>query len=303
MVNRIYFDINEEQARQAHNMMSFQEYNPGKLTSEYERYVNEAYDLADEVAKERPESADKVYRLAERYSKRMAENMNARSRIGCMCPSVMISGAGNFPVKKKEKQNAAMDKNYKEFNEIQEILKKIRSIKTGKESILSGDENVVEKLQIKLEKMKSNQERMKEANKAIRLKDKKKGDAILGEMGYTKEQIEQLREPDFCGRVGYPSYMLTNNNSNIKRVEERIKELISVKAEGNSEYENGFFRIIENTEIMRLQLFFEGKPDSDTRTVLKKYGFRWSPKNECWQRQLTNNAKYALEQIVKELEE
>ena len=54
---------------------------------------------------------------------------------------------------------------------------------------------------------------------------------------------------------------------------------------------------------MRLQLIFEGIPDQKTRDILKQYGFRWSPKNSCWQRQLTNNAKYALKAIIKTLDE
>ena len=219
-----------------------------------------------------------------------------------MCPSVMISGAGNFPVKKKERQNAASDRNYKEFQEIQKILDKIRSIANGKDIIKSGDENAVEKLEKKLAGLKENQEKMKVANKALRMKDTEKGDAALKELGYTYAQIAELRKPDFCGRVGFPSYMLTNNNQNIHRVENRLKALKAAKEQENTERENEHFRVVENTEIMRLQLFFDGKPDSATRDLLKKNGFRWSPRNECWQRQLTNNARYAMKQVLKSLE-
>ena len=219
-----------------------------------------------------------------------------------MCPSVMISGAGNFPVKKKEKQNAASDRNYKEFQEIQKILDKIRSIANGKDIIKSGDENAVEKLEKKLAGLKENQEKMKAANKALRMKDTEKGDAALRELGYTYAQIAELRKPDFCGRVGFPSYALTNNNQNIHRVENRLKALKAAKEQGDSESENEYFRVVENTEIMRLQLFFDGKPDLATRDLLKKNGFRWSPKNSCWQRQLTNNARYAMKQVLKSLE-
>ena len=45
---------------------------------------------------------------------------------------------------------------------------------------------------------------------------------------------------------------------------------------------------------MRLQLIFEGKPELEMRTLLKSKGFKWSPLNNCWQRQLTNNARYDL---------
>lgn len=224
MRKRIYYEINEQSARSAHEMMSFRDYKEGSLTVEYKGYVDEAYDLADKVAESRPEEADRVYGIADRYSKKMAANLNDRSRIGCMCPSVMICGPANFPVRKKEKQNAASDRNYQEFQEIQKMLSRIRSIGNGKGIIKSGDVDAVERLEKKL-------------------------------------------------------------------------------TEGNTESENTYFRTVENAEIMRLQLFFDDKPESNVRDVLKKNGFRWSRKNNCWQRQLTDNARYSLERVEKELEE
>ena len=219
-----------------------------------------------------------------------------------MCPSVMISGAGNFPVRKKEKQNAASDKNFKEFQEIQKMLEKIKGIINGKDIILCGDEDAVEKLEKKLENLKKNQENMKAANKAIRMKDEEKGNQKLKELGYTDEQIIELRKPDFCGRIGFPDYALRNNNENIHRTEKRLQTLKAAKAQENKECDNKFCKVVENTEIMRLQLLFNEKPDADTREILKKNGFRWSPKNGCWQRQLTNNAKYSLRRVLEELE-
>lgn len=302
-MDRVYFDINEKLAKQAHDMMSFRVYSPGRLTAEYRGYVDKAYDLADEAAKERPESAEKAYKLAERYSKRMADNLNASSRIGCMCPSVMVCGAGNFPVRKKEKQNAAADKNYKEFQEIQKLLDKIRGIINGKDIILSGEADAIQRLESKLGMMKAEQEKMKAANKAIRLNDEAKGNQKLKEMGYTDEQIIELRKPDFCGRIGFADYVLKNNNANIHRVEHRLQTLKASKEQGDTEYDNKYFKVVENTEIMRLQLMFNEKPDADTRLILKRNGFRWSPKNGSWQRQLTPNARYALKSVIEALEE
>lgn len=301
-MERVYFEINEESARQAHNMMSFREYKAGSLTAEYRGYVNKAYDLADMVAEQKPDEAEKVYKIAARYSKKLADNLNKKSRIGCMCPSVMISGAGNFPVRKKEKQNAAADRNHQEWKEIQNLLDKIQKVGTGKEVIMSGDADAIEKLEKKLEGLKETQERMKAANRAIRLKDTKKGENLLKEMGYNDMQIKELRTPDFCGRAGYPDYALTNNNANIHRVEGRLKRLKAAKMQENAESENEYFKTVENTDIMRLQLFFDGKPEANIRDILKSNGFRWSPRNECWQRQLTDNAKYALTRVMKELE-
>ena len=103
MKERIYYEINEQSARSAHEMMSFRDYKEGSLTAEYKGYVDKAYDLADKVAESRPEEAARVYDIANRYSKKMAANLNDRSRIGCMCPSVMICGPANFPVRKKDR--------------------------------------------------------------------------------------------------------------------------------------------------------------------------------------------------------
>lgn len=301
-MERAYYTINEELAKRAHEMMSFRDYQEGSKTAEYQGYVNKAYDLADKVAQERPDEAERVYALAERYSRKMAENMNNSSRIGMMCPSVMISGAGNFPVKKKKKQNAAADRNHQQFMEIQGILAKMESILHGKGIIKSDDERAIEKLEEKLEGLKENQEAMKAANKALRMKDAEKGNEVLRDMGYSDEQIKDLREPDFCGRIGFLDYALQNNNANIHRIEGRIKELKATKAKGTQETECKFFKIVRNVEEMRLQLIFEGKPEPEVREVLKSNGFRWAPSQSAWQRHLNGHSEYSLNRVIAELE-
>lgn len=296
-----YYAINEATAKQAHDMMSFRDYATGSKTAEYKKQVDQAYALADEIAEKRPQEAERAYSLADRYARKLADNMNKESRIGCMCPSVMISGGSNFPVRKKEKQNQAWERNMQEYQEIQKILDKIENILYAREIIKSSDENAIEKLEEKLENMKDLQERMKAANKAIRLKDTEKGDEMLRDMGYTDEEIAELRKPDFCGRIGYPDYALTNNNANIHRIEGRIKQLKAAKEKGTQESENQFFRVVENTENMRLQLFFDGKPEPEVREILKSNGFKWAPSQGAWQRQLTSSAKYALQRVLDKL--
>lgn len=143
---------------------------------------------------------------------------------------------------------------------------------------------------------------MKAANAAIRLKDTEKGDAKLSKMGYTAEQIKELRTPDFCGRVGFAAYQLSNNNAEIRRLTARIKSLEEAQAApaAESEQHEGF-RVVENTEAMRLQIIFEDKPDADTRALLKPEGFRWAPSQGAWQRQLNENARRALARIINQL--
>lgn len=291
-----YYEINEDMARRAKEMMSFSDYIPGSKTAEYKRMVDAAVELGEREKKRvDPMYHEKIDRLVDSYSRRLADNLNDASRIGTMCPSVMISGGSNFPVRKKEKQNAASDRNMQEFREIQGILDKIKSV--GKGGISSDDPQAIEKLQVKLDKLVKRQEMMKAANAAIRMKDPEKGNAKLAEMGYTPDEIKQLREPDFCGRVGYPSYLLSNNNANIKRIRDRITAL-EKKTEPTLEgwdFDGG--SVIANTEANRLQILFDEKPDEATRATLKQNGFRWSPSNKAWQRQLTPNAESAARKL------
>lgn len=291
-----YHTINEEAARRANDMNSFRDYKDGSATAEYRRMVDAATELA-ERQKQRvdPMYHEKIDRLLETYCRKLAENMNASYSIEARCPSILISGAGNFPVRKKEKQNAARDRNLEEWNYIQGLLDKIRSVGTG--GISSDDPQAVEKLEAKLAALEKHQEMMKAANAAIRMKDPAKGDAKLAELGYTPEDIAKLREPDFCGRIGYPAYALQNNNANIRRIRGRIAELKKRTESTPEGWEFDGGRVVVNTTENRLQVIFDGKPDADVRTELKGEGFRWAPSQGAWQRQLTDNAMRAARRL------
>lgn len=58
----------------------------------------------------------------------------------------------------------------------------------------------------------------------------------------------------------------------------------------NKEYQIGEVTVKQNTEQNRLQLIFPGKPAAEMIAKLKSRGFKWSPRNTAWQRQLTPNA-------------
>lgn len=291
-----YHTINEEAARRANDMNSFRDYKAGSATAEYRRMVDAATELA-ERQKQRvdPMYHEKIDRLLETYCRKLAENMNASYSIEARCPSILISGGGNFPVRKKEKQNAARDRNLEEWNYIQGLLDKIRSVGTG--GISSDDPQAVEKLEAKLAALEKHQEMMKAANAAIRMKDPAKGDAKLAELGYTPEDIAKLREPDFCGRIGYPSYEIQNNNANIRRIRGRIAELKKLTESTPEGWEFDGGRVVVNATENRLQVIFDGKPDADVRTELKGEGFRWAPSQGAWQRQLTDNAMRAARRL------
>lgn len=296
-MQKTYYPINEAAAKRAHDMMSFSDYPENSKTNEYRGMVDAVYSLAEKVAAEKPERAEEAAYLADRYSKKLAENFNKDSEIGCRCPSVMIAGPANFPVRKKEKQVAAWDKNHSEYEKIQGIKDKIKNILTCRGPILSNDSLAIVKLQDKLESLQALQEKMKSVNAYYR-KHKTLDDCP----DLTFDECEKLKSSMNNGwhieDKPYPTWALSNNNATIRATEARIKKLSEVKAAGTTEIETDAFRVVKNTEAMRLQLFFDGKPESNIISLLKSNGFRWAPSIGCWQRQLTSNAEYSLKKIT-----
>jgi len=66
------------------------------------------------------------------------------------------------------------------------------------------------------------------------------------------------------------------------------------------EYEMGGARVLQNVQDNRLQIFFGGKPEPEMLTKLKSNGYKWSPRNLAWQRQLTPNAIASLSYVFAE---
>lgn len=150
MNNVKYYSINEDAARRAKEMNSFMDYIPGSATEEYKMVV----DNAAKIATNQKECVDPMYHgkidsLLDQYARKLAENMNNGYAIDARIPSVLISEPANFPVRQKEKQNAARDRNLQEYREIQGILDKIRS--TGMGGISADDPDAIGKLKKKLE--------------------------------------------------------------------------------------------------------------------------------------------------------
>lgn len=299
-MERTYYSINEQTARTAKTLNSFSEYKEGSATEEYRHYVDKVYDVVERIAEEKPNLLEKAQRMAERYSRKLSIYYNDYYRNEAVCPSIMISGGGNFPVRKKEKQNSRRETLNKEWVYLVSYAGKIEHLLTMEQPILSGDERAVELLQEKLDGMVETQDLMKAVNAYYR-----KEKTLDGCPNLTQEEIEMLKaemaSSYHWADVPYLPYLLSNNNANIKRTRDRLESLKKAKDAGTKEQENDFCKVVENTELMRLQLIFEGKPESEVRNILKSNGFRWAPSNQCWQRQLTSNAQHALKRVMAEL--
>ena len=202
---------------------------------------------------------------------------------------VTVAGPANYPSNKMNKVMDRMDKIMSETNEkIQKFYKNtddmlknaytkdeiISKYRSGyNEPISSDDPLAKEKLEAKLEYLKEKHNSYKEFNKRAR-----------------QSGTDQL-----------PPYVLANSNQNIKSVEDRLKTLdkMSKIESGGYYFDNGEVRF--DKEDMRVKIFFDSIPNEETRKELKSHAFKWSPKNQAWQRKLTNDAIYMTKRMFKDI--
>ena len=382
-----YVVVSESTARTAKMLNSFSEYKAGSATAEQKRYTDAIVEYANNLLEKHPtddtEKLEKAQYYIDSYSKKIASAIDKSNRIDSMCPSVMISGGSNFPVRKKEKQLSAMENHYKETKYLYNTddsncyFKKIRTILADSGVIKSDDKNAVQMIKDKIAKLetmpdpygnkKAEIRRLKGRLLELSPEEVKQGKEItINSIPATFENIIKIfnesipRKSIFTdeerfylnisltfsdGKRKYTGYVSNEVNEdstllstygnrendyktiwkpltdemkfkliigqisgsgNKAVIYSILKDLLPEKEveqqEATTELEgNTPFKVVENTEIMRLQLFFDGIPEAETRNILKSNGFRWSPSNKAWQRLLNDNARYSLIRIKKEL--
>jgi hypothetical protein len=214
---------------------------------------------------------------------------------------------GHHSEKRDRNFRARIERNFQKASELRKRAEYYagRAASVGTAGISSDDPEAVQKLQAEIDRAEALQARMVAANKAIRAKDP----GSLAAQGFTERQISELFSPDFMGRLGFPSYALSNNNANIRRMKQRIDQLRREHSKREEPVAGAVrfvdtirkpdnVQIVENADLNRLQILFPGKPVDSVRALLKRNGFRWSPSEGAWQRQLNDNARWAAKQVL-----
>ena len=235
-------------------------------------------------------------RLDSRVDRLTAERdarMNAAHAIAERIPFGQPILVGHHSERHHRADIARIDNNMRKACELSEAIRDVPAEATT--AILASDSDATELLAGRIADAEANQSRMKAANVCIRKQDR----AGLSALGFGDADIARLFTPDFCGRVGYPTFELTNNNANIRRMKDRLEYLTKAKARPSTEREENGVRIVEDTEVMRLRLYFPGKPAPDVIANLKSSGFRWAPSEGAWQMNLHNRARWLAGEIVK----
>jgi hypothetical protein len=248
--------------------------------------------------------AAKKERYLERAKKARGESeglFNKASSLGSQIPMGQPILVGHHSEKRHrnhlKKIDNAMRKGLEASEKAEYYQQKAASVGTG--GISSDDPEAITKLKNNLEGLEKQQKAMKEINKIV--KSKKKGYETsqkikdLGEKFPWVKSPERLFEPDFAGRIGFPSYAMTNNNANIRRIRQRITLLESKKNDETKEWRFDGVTIIDNVDENRLQIRHDSKPPKEVRDKLKRSGFKWSRFHGVWQRHRGNAAKWGAE--------
>lgn len=301
-----YGSIDEETARNAHYCVHMSDYKPGSATASYRNSVNEAAQMVEQQkARVSAFYHDKLDALLNSYARRLAQWANDYNRNQASYPSQFIAGAGNFNMRKHNRQMSREDSLWEEYRQIEAILDKIRSVGTGPVDL--ADPHAREMLTERLNSQRQMLEDAKTANAYYR-----KHKTLEGCPGLSEKNRAWLTRPGvFASGDGspislygspFPAYELASIRGKIERTEQRLAELDrreqqAAEPQTGTAFDGG--QIVRNIDLNRLQILFDAIPDADTRAALKQNGFRWSPKNQAWQRQLTDNAERAARQVLR----
>ncbi len=233
-------------------------------------------------------------RYMENYRKYFSAWLGTKSR----CVSWMITGRANFPTKRAEKANNSEHNRSMEFREWRERARKAVA-QAGRRADRAATSEVDE-VRKKIAEAEAAQDHMKRANAIIRKHRKNPAAAVpvlMEQLALTEKRANELIKPDCCGDIGFAPYSLQNNNANIRRMQERLVELERKEAASGQETKSLSFNggeIEMDFQEDRIRILYPGKPDVETIADLKRHGFRWSPSNCAWQRQLTSMAIHGV---------
>lgn len=299
------YEIDYKTAYQAHAGTSF--FPEKRAKSEQEEFqahvknISEYFQSLVKIEEQKKIAQDLTELYIKKYHKLYTDYLHSRS--GLM--STMITGPANFPVRRMEKKNQSVD------NKLNALLDFTKSKKAKYAKIISDVKpegwNELEELKDKLANMEKFHEGMKKANSLLKKLSKQGGVSISIfkelfeiESGLTIPFMVEMHWRNAPVQNGYESFELTNHNSRMKTVRAKINQLERIENATEQDNKESAFpggTIVQNKIEDRLQILFDDIPAAELRTELKSNGFRWSPKNKAWQRQLTRNALFALKSL------
>ena len=194
------------------------------------------------------------------------------------------------------------------YDKLHKILEKIAKNKPADlyeegDVIKSTDNNAMTKLQQKLKMLQDRKTMLKNGVVAAKEYQKNQDLSVFKKYNIDEETTKTIvNDIDKGGKPTekdmYNWFTMPYLHRDIKEVEKRIAILKKNQAKGTDEILIEGGKIVHNGEAQRLQIFFDGIPSKEVREALKANAFKWAPTAKAWQRTLTENAKYAVNQYL-----
>lgn len=222
------------------------------------------------------------------------------------CASTMVTGPANFNHKRNEKANKSYDN---KLNEFQEWRKKFISAMQRMKEADRPEEEKREEIWNRLKRDISGSAKTiheidtgktRGYNRALFVSsvlNKVSTFANHGEVEIVQKAVDFITEYNM--NVKKPIITTKSKFFQLPEIAQRMSEkLQAIKEQECKEMKFEGGTLIWNYEEDRLQILFDDIPEDSKRKELKSSGFRWSPRNKAWQRQLTSNALYAAKRVL-----
>jgi len=244
---------------------------------------------------------DEKERYIAGYKRHFAAWLSAQSR----CASSVVTGGSGFNVRRAEKANNSESKRYKELSEWRDrALEAVAKIKEAAKPAEQKLDEEWKRLKADIDSgaatiagIDKGEQPYSRALFVSSIFNKTATHAGHGNTEIVERAIAYVRElnahaPKPIITERHKFFRLPEAAAAVKqKQEERSKQV----AQG-VDFNGG--KAVWNYGENRLQLFFDEKPTSDIIRNLKRHAFKWAPSKGAWQRQLTDNAVYALRHFI-----
>lgn len=304
---KMKIEIDRELIRRAHYWNSM---NPDRATEFHLKCLDQESDQLKASLMKHARTQDEITRALEIYGKictKLSRLYTLAYERKSRTASSMVAGPANFPVESNRKKLQYEQNAWTKAEEYKKraLGRALYVIRPDLAPIKKSDNNAIERTKAKIAELQADQDEMKAVNKFLRKKNlpKEQKTEFLKERGYTDKHIHSLLNPTYSfNREGFQTYELSNNNANLRRYKEKLIGLERLAEMENKEIETDNYNIEFNYDDNRVRIFFTDKPNREARTMLKRNGFKWSPRNKAWQNYINSSSSQFVNHELQNIE-
>lgn len=228
------------------------------------------------------------------------------ARLNAAAPSAAVTGRGGISAKQAAKYNAANDRYMEKrahFTDwIKNYIDKANRIEQRQTFVAMSQD---QKEDARFEEIKKNVDYFAAllrnraqvpsysiTNARQNLQSKIENEAYKGNVELVERLLEYMR----------PLNVYTNRSSvwtlaDVARKKREKYQAAEQKFEEQNNDENADYQVYFDTNEDRVKIYFNSIPSEQIRAWLKSRNFKWSPRNKAWQRQITTDSRYVVNQF------